>query len=497
MSEIFGAIKLKNKITIASSMLVLAVLLTTVIGVLTYVTTDRHTHIYDYTLERAEDGSFSLSGVCSVDNCESPFFSKKNLEGVRLLTAESPTCSKEGNRVYTYTHNGATVKYIEKLPMTAHSYEFDIVNKNGVTCLDGKCTAEGCENPDVFVSNVEELKLVSTIPGTCFSPREDTYSYVVNGEEHTFVTLVEENIPHTLNGVSAESLMDADGNYPVGTAGVRLSKNEPIACGTTADGYYICEVCKQVEVVKVVRGPHEFLYDETKLTAPDVDKDGSAVLHCHNTECTETVEVVLPKVEVGTTAFVVSPATELHPQVLKYSFTSTEYGFSFEKEYQVGEKLSHDYKYKLEPNKEISGQFDLVGVCSQPECQNPELRTEDVPAVFVRDTSTCQIPGYVTWSYDYNGETLYFTAPSLKTSDHSYTYDEERAIHPSLTKAGLIELFCSTGGCDHSVVVELPKVVVGENAIYVSETDIGEVYEYSYKTDYGCTVVLNVIIYKK
>ena len=62
MSEILNAIKLKDKLTIAGVMAAVAVILATVVGLLTYFTADRHTHVYDYTLQMEEDGSFTLVG---------------------------------------------------------------------------------------------------------------------------------------------------------------------------------------------------------------------------------------------------------------------------------------------------------------------------------------------------------------------------------------------------------------------------------------------------
>lgn len=500
MSEIFGAINLKNKIAIVSSLAIFALFLATTIGVVTIATADSHPHVYDYALEMGDDGSFTLTGVCKVANCENPYFREDNLSGVKLFSAISPTCLKEGNRVYTYTHNGVTVKYTEELPVAAHNYNYEKGTVDGAIYLQGRCTVIGCGNT-VFVNNIEEIRLSSVVEGTCFSPRVETYVYVKDGEEHSFTTLVDENVPHTINGRPSTDFADDDGNYPIGTTGVKLFENKKLACGAITDGYFVCEKCKAVEPVRVIRPDHEFLYKEENVVAPTPETEGKVTLVCHNTECKENIEVILPPVmngqALGDYTSIKTEASELRPQIVKYSYQSAEYGFTFEREYQIGEKLSHDYKYKLEPNKVNHGEFDLVGVCSQPECQLTEIRIEDVPAVFVSDTSTCQVPGFVTWSYDHNGETLYFTAPSLKVSEHSYTYYEDRAIHPSLTKAGLIEIFCSTEGCDHSLTIELPKAVVGENAIYISETDIGEVYEYSYETEYNCTIVLNIIIYKK
>ena len=497
MSEIFGAVKLKNKIMIVSTMAAFALLLVTVIGVLNLVTVDTHTHDYSYSIDRSEDGNFNLIGICKVSNCESPYYAEIGISGVKLLMAESSTCSKEGKRVYSYTKDGVTVKYVENIPMAAHTYDFSVDTQGGVNYLYGKCTEDGCTNPNLFINNVEELNLVSSVPGSCFTPRQDTYSYVLNGEEKTFVTLVEEDIPHTLNGVSADIFVDAHGNYPVGTPGIKTSGT--VACGSVVDGHYICEVCKQVKGVKVVREDHKFLYNENNVTSPSLSADGVAVLTCHNSECSETVKVVLPKIEIGSTAFVVSEATEAGPMVVSYSFESLEYGFSFAKEYKVGEKLSHNYEYELWLNED-TGKFDIMGKCSQLGCAEPEKCLEsDVPAEFVEDTSTCLVPGVVIWKYEYKGETLYFDPPTLVLSDHIYAYDQNKALDPTLENGGMIEIYCTTEGCDHAVVVNLPKVVVDENAVLVGTTDIGgKIYEYTYeykengRTLY--TIKLNIII---
>lgn len=501
MSEIFNAIKLKNKIAIASSMAVFAVLLATVIGVLTFATADTHTHVYDYSLEMEEDGSFNLVGVCKVDNCENPYYRENNLSGVRILSAESPTCQKSGNRVYTYTHGGVTVKYTEELPMTAHSYDYELGSLNGVNYLNGRCTADGCDNA-IFINNIENIRLVSAVEGTCFSPRKETYVYTVDGEEHTFTTLVEEDIPHTLNGVSANVFKNDDGKYPVGIPGIKIFENKKLACGATADGYYICEVCKEIVPVKVVRPDHLFIYSEENVIEPTLKNAGKATLICHNTECTEIKEVTLPPVmngdELGYYSSVESEATEAHPQIVKYEYTDLSNVFTFVQLYEVGEPLSHNYQYFLVPGNHGNGQFDLLEKCDQKDCQTPEIRIENVPAVFVRDESTCQTPGVVTWSYEYKGQYIEFSALSEKTSDHNYEYDKNKAIHPSFTSAGLIELYCSTEGCNHTVIVELPKVVIGENTVYVGDTEIGgTIYLYSYQTEYNCTVVLNIIDYKE
>lgn len=493
MGEILNAIKLKNKITIAALMAVLAVILAVVIGILTFALADRHAHVYEYGLEMDEDGSFDLVGLCTVDNCESPYYREMDISGVKLFSAVSPTCSKAGNRVYTYSYKGTTLKYTEELPKADHLYEFEIVTRDEVTYINGRCQADGCEDPHIFVSNIEEIKKVSSVPGNCFTPRKDTYVYIVDGKEYSFSTLVDEDVPHTLNRLPANSYEDKDGKYAIGTEGIKLLSNEKIACGGTGNGYYVCELCKQVVVVKVLRPDHKFIYSEENVTAPGVTTTGLVTLACHNTECEEKKEVILPPVEVGIYAFVVSEATELHPQIVRYSYESTLYGFKFEKDYEIGEPLGHNYVYALDFGE--VGQIDLVGTCKQPECQTPEIREKNVAATF-EDTSTCLAPGRLTWSYEHEGKTLKIEMQAPAVAAHRYTYDKTKAEDPSLTNVGVIELYCETEGCTHAVLVDLPKIELGVNATQTNETDEYIVVDYVYETKYNCTVVLNILIYK-
>ena len=500
MSEIFGAIKLKNKITIASSMLVFAVVLIAITGILSFVTADRHTHIYNYGLEMTDNGSFNLVGVCTVDNCESPFYKETNISGVKIFTAKSPTCSGEGNIVYTYTVGDVTVKYTQKLPVAAHTYDLEIVNEGQYTKFEGMCTADGCTDPHILVTNAGDFKPVSSVPGNCFSPRQDTYSYVVDGVEKSLVTLVDEQIPHTLGGVSADSYKDENGNYAIGTSGIKLVENKPIACGASANGYYVCEACKQVIGVKVVREEHKFVYSEAGVTAPTVNTNGSVVLGCHNSECSEVVTILLPAVNAENNSFVtvISHATEISPTLVSYSFESLEYGFKFEKEYAIGQALTHNYVYTLEPNKNNTGKMDLHGVCNQPECKEPNICIENVPAEFVDDTSTCQTPGTVTWKYEYQGEVIWFIAPSLEKSGHSYDYktDSPTLIRPTLDQEGEIELYCTTEGCTETLLIKLPKAVIDENAVFFGfDEESGEnVYRYTYDTKKNCIVKLLIVL---
>ena len=541
MSEILNSVRLKNKITIISILGAFAVVLAVIIGILGHVTADRHTHIFDYKLELNEDGSFSLVGLCTVENCESPYFLEENLEGVTLLSAISPTCSSEGNRVYTYTRGDITLKYTENLEKSAHLYDYELVTNGGIVYVNGKCRAQGCTEPYLFINNITEIKLMSVVEGTCFSPRQETFSFIAEGRSGTFVTLVDEDIPHTLNGLPCDEFTDRSGNFLVDTPGVKLLKNEPIPCGGFADGYYVCEVCKQVEIVRVMRPEHEFVYSEENMTPPSVENStgGRVILTCKNSECTETAEEGLPAVVVGDTAYVVREATELHPQLVRYSYVSIFYDFKVEIDYEIGDRLSHNYVYVLEPSKSGSGGgVDVVGRCGQPECQTPEIREENVPATRV-NTSTCVTLGQEIWTYEYNGQLLPpLSVPSSSYAEHSYNegivttppgcvtkgeitytctvngcgdfytegvselghkyeYTAAGAEYPTDKHTGLVVLSCK--GCEDEILYDLPKVVFGDggNSEILYESSNNILLKYTHETEYGCTIVLEFLIPKE
>ena len=500
MSEILNSIRLKDKITIATAMAALAVILATLIGVMTYCTADRHNHIYEYTLE-AKDEGFNLVGVCTVDNCEDPYFRQDDLTGVNLLSAVTPTCSKEGNRVYTYTHNGVTLKFTEILEPAPHTYDYEMVEGDGVIYLNGKCSNDDCTDPYIFINDITSIELIESVPGTCFSPRKETYSYVSGSSSGTFVTLVEEDIPHTLCGVLADKLQNENGEYIYGTEGIMLRNTDDIVCGSLVDGYFVCEVCRNIDDDVKVRYPdHRFVYNESGVTLPTTEADGVAVLKCQNASCATTLDIVIPKVESGVNAVVKSPATELHREVVTYTFVSEEYGFTIQGDYEVGEVLSHNYVYRLMLNKDENGlidteKIDLVGRCDQPDCQTPEIRKENVETTF-EDTSTCMSPGEYIWTYDHNGETLVLKVIRTELGSHKYFFDGDKnnVAKPSLEEAGWVKLCCSTEGCDYRLVVELPKIEVGVNATVESSGDGYVVYAYEYLTNYDCTVSLKIFV---
>ena len=75
MSEIFSAIRLKDRIIIATVMSVFAFLLAGSAGAITYASINNHAHEYDnYRLEMTDNGDFMFVGTCVREGCKNPKF---------------------------------------------------------------------------------------------------------------------------------------------------------------------------------------------------------------------------------------------------------------------------------------------------------------------------------------------------------------------------------------------------------------------------------------
>jgi hypothetical protein len=198
----------------------------------------------------------------------------------------------------------------------------------------------------------------------------------------------------------------------------------------------------------------------------------------------------------GVNAFTESPATEIRLEKIKYTFKSDEYDFEVVLYFEIGELLKHNYTYSLDPNKLDTSKMDLVCSCSQPECQTPEVRVENVETTF-ENTSTCTKLGYWIWTHTLaSGEEVVLKVQSMTYGKHSYSYDTGAVTNPSEYKEGSAELYCTNSGCTHTSTVVLPKLVVGVNAFVDSETDAYKIYKYEYATEHGVTVVAYIFVYK-
>lgn len=498
MNDIMGSVKLKDKVTIGVVMTALALIIILLAALLSGLTIDNHNHRYAFSLEKGEGDSFNLVGECTVDNCENPYYRENNVSGVSLSSAISPTCCTEGKKVYTFSRGSLTVKYTETIPSIAHDYLYEYVAADGAGYILGTCRNKDCTTAQLNIPNATQPQLIESIPGTCFTPRQDTYSCFSNGEEIIFTTTVQEDKPHTLRGVPATTFADESGKYLYGTEGITVT-GSPILCGQIGSGCYVCEVCKAVVTVDVYKSMHNFVYDESGLTMPTLTTEGLAVIGCRNPECTDIVKVKIPQIAVGTTyVTLIDPATEQHANIYRYKFESSTYSFTVEMEFEAGEKLQHNYTYELLPSSDADGAFgklSLYGKCDQLGCEAPEIEEKDVETTFV-DTSSCTHTGFMIWTHVKDGVEYKFVAQSNFLAPHVYTYEANNAIKPTFTETGSIELFCKTLDCSHTVTVELPKINIGVNATISEDKPLYQVLNYTYETEYNCTVTLILLVTK-
>ena len=494
MSEILNSIRLKDKLTIAGAMAAVAAVLAIVVGLVTHLTADRHTHVYDYSLEIRE-GHFNLTGVCTVDNCEDPFFREDNVQGVELVSSVSPTCAKEGNRVYSYVHGGYTITFTERLPKAPHTYDYELVSNGDNLHINGKCSVEGCPEPYIFIPDAQDLTLIEVEEATCFTPRKETYAFISDGETKTFVTLVKVDVPHTLLGLPANSFQSADKTFPYGSEGIKMLGDADFGCGETGQGYYVCEVCRQAVGVNVRRPEHKYAYDESSLVKPTVDATGSVRVKCQNEWCDGVLDVALPKVQKGVNAFTKTEATEVKREVLAYSFKAEQYNLDIRIDVEIGELLTHEYSYSLKPDEVNNKEINLIGICTQPGCQTPELVVKNVETTFV-DTSTCTEKGYWIWTHVLeDGEEVVLKVRSIAYAPHDYTFDPNRdVVKPTEYRDGSATLTCKNNGCSHTTTVELPKVVIGENATVQQQFTNGLLVNYVYTTEEGYKIELLILV---
>ncbi len=583
MSEILGAVRLKERILIIVLTLALALFVGGAAGAITYATTDRHVHEYEFHLDRGEDGEFDFIGVCSVEDCPDPTYVRNITDPETYVTSKvvtEATCYSEGKREYSFTsaEDLKTYTFSETIPMLSHTLEgsADIDGSS----IDVKCTAEGCEHSVATSEGVTELELTKTVPATCHSPREDHFSCKVNGEVISFVSYTEEDVEHKLGGLYVSEYLLTDGVYLYGTPGMTAINNN-FKCGKTSSGYYSCEECKKtipitlgkpdhvfeyvaeesvmptmrangyatvkctndgctdskrVELPMAVEGKnafesgkdhvleerylaysyvsveygftvnvdftltwvdHTYAFTGEGVVDPTVDSTGLAIVTCTHEGCDKFQNVTIPKIRPGVNTVVVSEATELKRQVIRYTFVNEEYDFSIDFDMEYGELLTHNYVYGLEPYR---SKFVVVGRCNQPDCQAKVIYDTDTPVTEQSFPATCMEYAKVVYTAVKNGVT-YTEVMEFKYDgygDHSFAYSEADTVLPTLESDGTAIIKCVNNGCEEHTEAILPKIVIGENAVSVIDEERGlEVvtYTYSFEID-GSTYNVETVFEK-
>lgn len=215
---------------------------------------------------------------------------------------------------------------------------------------------------------------------------------------------------------------------------------------------------------------HTYEYKADETVMPTVDSDGVAYVRCTFEGCDKHYEVVIPKIEVGVNTVTVSDATEQHSRIERYTFecNTEDYSFKIEFDHYVGSPLKHEYTYDLVYN-ESTGKFDLVGVCGQLGCQEPEVTDSGVEAIIFEVPATCTTPKKVVASYEKNGETYVKETEVGSSLGHDYLIIE--SADPTYEMEGFANVYCNRDDCVHSTLVVLPKIEMGVTAFEAVEGD--------------------------
>lgn len=440
MSEIFSAIRLKDRVIIAVLMSAYALLLVGVAGAATVAGLQSHVHDYSFSLNKIEDGEFEIVGTCQVDSCKDAVktWSINNEDEYVTSVKINPTCVAEGKIIYSFTpadsyFGNKTYTYTESIPALGdlgHKYDCQITTENGVTTVTGHCVAEGCDAPELVITNATDLKIESTVSGTCISPKEETYTYTADGVNGSFVAVLDkESDKHVLNGRPASDYEIAPGVYMYGTNGITsISGMELTTCGQKTIGVFQCEGCGATVSALVGLPDHKYVQDVTTMKQPTKVEEGYVYVKCSNSGCTDTKKVNMPKIgdsSVTLTSVSIDEANLV--QTWKYSYYYEKYDVTVYFEYETDWRHDH---------------------------------------VFVHDPSLTEVP--------------------------------------SLTRTGKAIVKCSVEGCSELKQIVLPKVQVGsnpengDNSIYTISTNTEQQAKtviYTYTSEiYGFTETLEIVI---
>lgn len=465
MSEILGAVRLKERIIIIVVTLALALLVGGTAGAVTYATTDRHDHGYDYTLEKCEDGSFRLVGFCDYEECSEPeFVGTISAEYITEKVTKAPTCCSEGVKTYyfTWADNYETYTCTETIPVVSHTYVGNVaIGEDGIGKVNAVCTNVGCTNTGLSVDQITELVLVETIPASCTSDRVDKYTFQKNGETIEVTMYTKENIEHTLNGVPLSTFLLKDGVYKFGTPGLVAKHVTFLPCGQQASAQYTCEVCNKQYSVNVGSPDHVLAYDESANELPKFDSEGRATVRCFNENCDYSIYVTLPRIKEGTNAFEIGTDHILESRYLQYTFTNEEYNINIQFDITL-EWFDHVVEYSESDTKNPTLEEDGYAYvkCTYEGC--PKSGEIIIPKIVIGENAVKILDATEnnaeTYKYTYENKEYNFVVEFEFTVgeklEHAYTYqllDTDVPFQPALFG------FCNQPGCS------APKIKLDKN----------------------------------
>ena len=497
MSEIFSSVRLKERVLIIVLTLVSAIFVGLIAGAVTYATTDRHLHEFEYQLERGPDGKFDFVGICQYEGCTNPRYVRDIKSGVTQKVKTSATCTAPGVMEFTFKYgennNVKTYTYTEEIPMESHTYVGEIVTVDGVSTIKGECIYKGCDVPEINIEGATDLNLKAALEGNCYTPPKDVYTYQLNGVTATVTIQSSNEVLHKLNGEPISNYEVTDGVYLYGTNGIVLVGAPALGCGHKAPGYFVCSDCGKAVGIMVGKPDHTFVLSDKGLTKPTAVFDGQATLSCTADGCDVTKKVTLPRAVVDENSTVAYRSCSEGKQILNYTYTAEEFDVTINLELNLP-WAEHSYKYDSSKTKAPTLDKDgyAVIVCDAADCghstrivlnkielDDPDRKNSEVISQATEIHPKKVLYTYVSESYGFTVELEIGIGQPLLT--HKYVYELEFMGDQVFDLVGR----CHQTDCmqpevrQSNVPVEVEDTstcVQFGNLIYTHTTDSGEKY---------------------
>ena len=439
------------------------------------------------------------------------------IEGVSILGFGLIGCGQSVSG--SYTCEVCSQKNTVTVVREDHKYSF-LADKTRVPtdindgCAYVKCTEEDCGRLELIpLPKITVGDAYSTLVSQNQDQENQTVNYKFENDIYGFV--IDENIVipwknHRFEFTEADVIrptFDVDGSITLTCQNSVCSEQRVLtlprmleAINTTVVYYHILEKksftysCPQNEYNVEYSFSydedwidHTYVYSESETVKPDLLSDGIAYVRCSYEGCEKYHEIVIPKIVIEENTRIVANATEQSAAVLRYTYNNDDYGFTVTVDFNFGEPLSHDYKYSLE----FTGiGFDFVGKCSQPECQEPEKREENVEVVKEEHLPTCTTNGYLLVKYERDGETYELNMTFGTELGHSYELVSETL--PTMTKEGSATFVCTNDECGITETIVLPMIDLGVTAVEMPDGQICYTYNNS---KYNYDLILFIRVY--
>lgn len=245
-----------------------------------------------------EDGtSFTLTITCN--RCNTQISQDTNITDVEEEVTKEPSCSEEGEIVYTYTTDGKTVSVAVSIPKIAHT-------------LNGELATEW-ENADHrYDADMEGIKEFADNKATCTTPGKGYYICEECGE----LVYVETYRKHVY-----DTFTDT------------YTNDDP--CTQEGTRTYTCSVCEKQYTEKLPAKGH--VYVEDSRTLPTNEKTGTVVISCEREGCSEKITITLP----------ILTDNSYKKQVIVEAACNKEGLIRYTYEYKVGEKVEYTVTFDI------------------------------------------------------------------------------------------------------------------------------------------------------